>query len=324
MAGISGNRALRAGMPDREYGVFAKLKRSLRRNYELYLMTLPVVVYFIIFAYWPMYGVQIAFKDFNPLQGITGSPWVGLKHLEVFANSFYFWRLIKNTVGISLYSILVGIPAPIILAILFQEVRNTKLRSLMQSVSYAPNFMSTVVVCGIILMFVSPESGVIPAFLKIFGINPETSIIADPNLFWHLYVWSGLWQTIGWASLIYTASISGIPSEQYEAATIDGASTLKQIFHVTIPNIMPTIVIITILSIGGIMNVGYEKIFLLQNGNNVEMSEVISTYVYKSGLTGFPRYSFAAMVGLFNNIINMIILVIVNATAKKLGDTSLW
>ena len=299
-------------------------RRSLIKNYDLYLITIPVVAYFLIFAYWPMYGVQIAFRDFSPSLGIEKSPWVGLKHLEIFADSFYFWRLIRNTVGISLYGILIGIPAPIVLAIIFEEVRNRKLRSVLQSVSYAPNFMSTVVVCGIILMFLSPQSGVIPAIFKALGITQKTSLIADKSLFWHIYVWSGVWQSIGWGSLIYTAAISGIPTEQYEAARIEGANKLQQIFNVTIPNIMSTIVIISILSVGGIMSIRFEKVFLLQNANNQEFSEVISTYVYKVGLLDRPRYSFASMVGLFNSIINMVILVIVNFFAKRYGETSLW
>jgi putative aldouronate transport system permease protein len=224
-----------------------------------------------------------------------------------------------------------GIPAPIILAIFFQEVRHKRLLGVLQSISYAPNFMSTVVICGIILMFLSPQSGAIPAVLRLLGIPMETNLIAEPAYFWHIYVWSGVWQGVGWGSLIYTAAISGIPLEQYEAATLEGANKMQQIFTVTIPNIMPTIVIISILSIGNIMSVGYEKIFLLQNGTNAEMSEVISTYVYKMGIlgtttaqTGRPRYSFASMVGLFNSVVNMIVLAIVNYTARRFGETSLW
>lgn len=299
-------------------------KKSLRQNYELYLLTIPVVVYFIIFAYLPMYGIQIAFKDFSPALGIDKSPWVGLKHLNIFLDSYYFWRLIKNTVGISAYSILIGIPAPIILAILFQEIRNKKLQSIVQSISYAPNFMSTVVIVGMILMFLNPSSGLVPALMNILGFEQKASMIADPNLFWHIYVWTGIWQGVGWGSLIYTSAIAGISRELYEAADVEGATKLQQIFNVTIPSIMPTIVIISILSVGGIMSVGYEKIFLLQNGTNQDMSEVISTYVYKAGLLGKPRYSFASMIGLFNSIVNMVILIIVNFTAKRLGETSLW
>ena len=301
-----------------------RLKRSLRINYDLYLLCIPVVAYFIIFAYWPMYGVQIAFKNYSPAFGIAGSKWVGLEHLKVFLESFYFQRLIRNTFAISFYSIIVGIPAPIILALLFQEIRRKRLRAVVQAVSYAPNFMSIVVVCGMIMLFLSPRSGLIPAILNLFGVVIDTNPLAEPGLFWHIYVWSGVWQGIGWSSLVYTASIASIPVEQYEAATIDGAGKMRQIFAVTLPNIMPTIIIITIFSLGGLLGVGHEKAYLLQNAINAETSEVISTYVYKAGLTGMPRYSFAAMVGLFNNLINITILALVNVIFKKTSDTSLW
>lgn len=299
------------------------LRVSLRRNYDLYLLILPVVAYFVIFHYMPMYGVQIAFRDFNPVDGITGSPWAGWKHLTRFFNSFFFFRLIRNTIGISAYSLIVGIPGPVILALIFNEVRLKRLSVVSQTLSYAPSFLSTVVVCGMILIFLTPETGLLPAVLDAFGISHPVSIIAEPRLFWHIYVLSGVWQTIGWGSLIYTAAISGIPVEMYEAAIIDGASRMQRIARITIPSILPTIVIISILSIGSIMNVGFEKVFLLQNPINLEYSEVISTYVYKSGILG-AQYSFSAMVGLFNNVINFAILVAVNWVARNVGETSLW
>ena len=302
---------------------FDNVYRSLRKNYDLYLMIIPVVLYFFIFAYIPMYGVQIAFKDFNPVDGILGSPFAGLKHLKRFFNSYYFWRLLKNTIGISVYSLMVGIPAPIILALIFNEIRHKRFTVLCQSLSYAPNFLSTVVVCGMILIFLSPESGLVPKILDTLGLEHPTSIIAEPKLFWHIYVWSGTWQGVGWGSLIYSAAMSGIPVELYEAALIDGADRGQRIVHITIPSILPTIVIVSILSIGGIMNVGFEKVYLLQNPVNLEASEVISTYVYKSGIIG-AQYSFSAMVGLFNNIINFIILLSVNWLARRTGETSLW
>ena len=207
---------------------------------------------------------------------------------------------------------------------MFQEVRTKKLQAVLQSISYALHFLSTVVLCGMIVMFLSPSTGFIPAFLRPLGIKMDQSLLANKNAFRHIYVWSGVWQGIGWSSLIYTAAISGIPVDQYEAATIEGASRLRQIWCVTIPNIAPTIVILTIMAAGGIMSVGYEKDFLLQNDLNLETSEIISTYVYKTGLTGKPRYSFSAMVGLFNSVINLILLASVNAIAKRVGETSLW
>lgn len=309
---------------DRNTGMLKRLKRSVFKNAGLYLMSLPVVAYFIIFDYLPMYGVQIAFRDYSLTGGITTSPWVGLMHLKVFYQSYYFERLIKNTLLLSVYGLAVSVPAPIILALMFQEVSHKKLRSILQAISYAPNFFSTVVACGMIVMFLTPNTGLIPAILKSFGIKQSTSILANKNAFRHIYVWSGLWQSVGWSSLIYTAAISGIPTEQYEAASIEGASHLQQIVLITIPNLAPTITILTILAMGGIMSVGYEKVYLLQNDLNLETSEVISTYVYKTGLLNKPRYSFSAMVGLFNSVVNLILLSSVNAISRRVSETSLW
>jgi putative aldouronate transport system permease protein len=285
-------------------------------------MFLPVLAWYIIFCYGPMYGVQIAFRNFNPALGIMKSPWVGFRHLLRFFSGNYFFRTLRNTIGISSYSILVGIPAPIILAILFSELRLKKFKAVVQVISYAPNFLSTVVVATMILTFFNPAGGMINALRGLFGLE-SINYIAKPAYFWHLYVWTGIWQGIGFGSVLYVAAISGIPAEQYEAATIDGAGRLQRIFSITIPNIMPTIVIVSIISIGGIMNVGFEKTFLLQNALNIEASEVISTYVYKIGLQN-AQFSFSAAIGLFNNVVNFLFLITTNAVARRLGETSLW
>jgi putative aldouronate transport system permease protein len=303
-------------------GSLGALKKSLVNNYDLYLMFLPVLAWYIIFCYAPMYGVQIAFRNYNPAAGVLKSPWAGLRHFIRFFNGNYFLRVIKNTVGISGYSILIGIPAPIILAILFCELKSKKFKAAAQTVSYAPNFLSTVVVATLILTFFNPREGMINALRNIFGLE-TINFIARPGYFWHLYVWTGIWQGVGFGSVLYVAAISGIPGEQYEAATIDGAGRFQRIIHITLPNIMPTIVIVSIMSIGGIMNVGFEKVFLLQNAQNIEASEVIATYVYKIGLQS-AQFSFSAAVGLFNNIVNFIILVAANTAARRLGETSLW
>jgi putative aldouronate transport system permease protein len=300
----------------------AALKKSLLNNYDLYLMFLPVLVWYIIFCYLPMYGVQIAFKNFNPAVGIMKSPWIGFRHFIRFFNGNYIFRILRNTVGISFYSILIGIPAPIILAILFCELKAKRFKAVAQTISYAPNFLSTVVVATLILTFFNPRGGMINYVRTLFGLE-MINYIARPAYFWHLYVWTGIWQGVGFGSVLYVAAISGIPAEQYEAATIDGAGRLQRILHITIPNIIPTIVIVSILSIGGIMNVGFEKVFLLQNAQNAEASEVISTYVYKVGLQS-AQFSFSAAVGLFNNVVNFVILVAANAAARRLGETSLW
>lgn len=300
-------------------------KHSLKNNYDVYLLILPVIAFFIVFAYVPMYGIQIAFKNYSPALGISGSPWAKplLTHLTRFINSPYFSRVITNTLTLSIYSLIVSIPAPIFLALLFNEVKSKKLRVPMQSISYAPNFISTVVMVSMIVMFLTPGSGFIDQLLRFFGYSKEQSILASPEAFSHLYVWSGIWQAIGWNSVIYTAAIQGVPVELYEAAKIDGASKIKQIFKITIPSIAPTIIILSIMAVGGILNVGYEKVFLLQNDSNLITSEVISTYVYKSGLKN-AQYSFASMVGLFNNVINFGVLMVANTLAKRFSETSLW
>ncbi len=298
-------------------------KKSLVRNYDLYLLLIPVIAYFVIFSYGPMYGLQIAFKDYSPALGIAASPWVGLKHLVRFFNSFYFERVIKNTLTLSIATLLVKIPAPLILALLFDEIRNRKLRVAAQTLSYAPYFISAVVLCSMIVMFLTPGTGFIDSILRFFGYSKSTSILSDPKAFAPIYVISAVWQTIGWDSIIYTAAIAGVPQELYEVARLDGASRLKQIWSVTIPCIIPTIAILSIMSIGNVLNIGYEKVYLLQSTSNLSASEVISTYVYKAGLQQ-SQYSFASMVGLFNNVINFIILIFANKLSKRLTETSLW
>ncbi|WP_010270368.1 ABC transporter permease [Paenibacillus senegalensis] len=298
------------------------IKKALKRNTGLYIIISPAVLYFLIWHYWPMYGVQIAFKDFAPGLGIWNSPWVGFEHFERLFNAYYFWTILKNTLAISIYGLLVGIPAPIILALMFNELRSKRLQTVVQTISYAPHFISVVVAVGILMFFISPHNGVINSIIETFG-GQRRDFLAEPSNFWHLFVWSGTWQGIGWASLIYTAGMAGISPELYEAAYIDGANKFRRIWHVTLPGILPTIVILTILSAGGILSVGFEKILLMQNDMNLSTSEVISTYMYKSGILN-AQYSFSAAVGLFNNVINFIMLIIVNAIAKRAGETSLW
>ncbi|WP_334078165.1 ABC transporter permease [Paenibacillus sanfengchensis] len=298
------------------------IRGQFRRNIALYVIISPAVLYFIIWHYLPMYGVQIAFKDFMPALGINGSPWVGFEHFERFFNAYYFWNILRNTLGISIYGLLISIPAPIILALMFNELRSKGFRTVAQTISYAPHFISVVVAVGILFFFISPNQGVINSLILWFG-GSSRDFLADPGSFWHLFVWSGLWQSIGWSSLLYTAAMSGISPDQYEAAYMDGANKFQRIWHVTLPGIMPTIVILSILSLGGIMNVGFEKVLLMQSDLNLQTSEVISTYMYKSGILN-AQYSFSAAVGLFNNIINFMLLISFNAIAKRAGQTSLW
>jgi putative aldouronate transport system permease protein len=296
--------------------------RSLRKNWDLYLLIAPVMMYILLFHYVPMYGLQIAFKNFTAVKGIWGSPWVGLDHFERFFNSFYFWRLIKNTLGISLYELVVGFPAPLLLALMINEVSSRRFRKVVQTVTYAPHFLSTVVLVGMVLMFLSPQKGVINHLIQLLG-GHSIPFMTEPEWFKTIYVFSGVWQSAGWGSIIYLAALTGIDPGLHEAAIIDGASRLRRIWHINLPSIMPTVVILLILNLGNIMGVGFEKIYLMQNNLNKESSDVIATYVYQSGILG-AQYSFSAAVGLFNSLVNFVLLVMVNAVARKVNETSLW
>ncbi|WHY03622.1 ABC transporter permease subunit [Neobacillus sp. DY30] len=304
----------------------AKVKRGLKfkkifSNYQLYLFLLPALIYFIVFHYLPMYGILIAFKDFVATKGIMGSPWVGFKHFERFFESFQFWTLIKNTLGLSVVQLIVGFPLPIFLALMLNQIRSEKYKRFVQTVVYAPHFISVVVLAGMIFVFFS-NNGLINNIILLFGGDP-ISFMAKPEWFKPLYIASGVWQETGWAAIIYLAALAGVSPELHEAAVMDGANKWQRIFHVDIPAIMPTAVILLILSVGGIMNIGFEKAYLLQTPMNQPSAEIIPTYVYKMGLQQ-AQYSFAAAVGLFNAVINLILLIAVNKFAKKLSGTGLW
>ncbi|NOU74905.1 ABC transporter permease subunit [Paenibacillus sp. LMG 31458] len=303
----------------------SRLRKSLLpylRNWQLYVLLIPVIAYFVIFEYTPMYGVQIAFKDFIAKKGIWGSPWVGFKHFQRFFDSYFFWRLLKNTLGISLYQLVVGFPVPILLALMINEVRQAKFRKFVQTVTYAPHFLSTVVLVGLIFIFLNPNTGLVNHFLELFGLK-SISFMIEAGWFKTIYVFSGVWQQMGWSSIIYLAALSGIDPQQHEAAKVDGANRLQRIWHVNIPGILPTIVILLILQMGSLMGVGFEKVFLMQNNLNMDSSDVISTYVYRSGILG-AQYSFSAAVGLFNSVVNFILLISVNFISRRLNETSLW
>ncbi|WP_338034774.1 ABC transporter permease [Lacticaseibacillus kribbianus] len=297
-------------------------RRYLKQHKSLYLMILVPIIFTIIWNYWPMYGVIIAFKDYSPAMGILGSPWVGFKHFTRFFQSYFFGNIIWNTLRISIYSLLISIPLPIILALMFNEIRVKWFKSTVQTISYIPNFISVVIIVGMVNFFFGTQNGVINNVVTMFG-GKAIDFLGSPGAFPHLYVWSGIWQGVGWGTLIYTAAMSGVPQDQYEAAYLEGASRFQCIKNITIPAIMPTIVISAILATGGIMAVGFDKTYLMQNASNLSTSEVLSTYVYKIGLVN-GEYSFSAAVGLFNNIINFIFLFIVNKFAQHVGDTSLW
>jgi putative aldouronate transport system permease protein len=295
---------------------------KVKRHWELYLLVLLPVLYLLVFKYIPMIGVQIAFKDFNVIKGIWGSPFVGLKHFHEFFASPNFWLLIKNTIGISFYSLIAGFPVPIVLALALNEVRTGFFKRYVQMITYAPHFISTVVMVSIIILMLSPHVGIVDHFFSLLGM-PMTNFLGIPEFFKSIYVWSGIWQEMGYASIIYIAALAGVDPSLYEAARIDGASRWKKIIHIDLPSLIPITVIMLILSLGSVMGVGIEKIYLMQNPLNASSSEVISTYVYKVGLLG-ANFSFSAAVGLFNSVINLILLLTVNFFARKVSETSLW
>ena len=300
----------------------SRFKKILKRDYQLYLFVLPAVIYLIIFNYIPMYGVQIAFKDYSPVGGITGSEWVGFKHFMRFFSSYQFWPLIKNTIVLSLYNIIASFPLPIILALMLNAVKSKRFKSLVQTVTYMPHFISTVVMVGMILIFLSPRTGFVNYIIQLFGGEPIL-FMGEPSYYKHIYVWSGVWQSTGWASIIYIAALSSISPELYEAAEIDGASRIRKIIHIDIPGILPTAVILFIMSAGSMMSMGFEKAYLLQNPLNESTQEIIATYTYKIGMIN-QQYSYSAAIGLFNTVVNVILLVFVNQVSKRLTETSLW
>ncbi len=301
-----------------------RTRKAIARNWEYYMLLIPALLYVIIFCYVPMYGVQIAFKDFRGSLGISGSRWVGFKHFVDFVTGFNFWTLVKNTFSLSLYSLLVTFPIPIILALILNEV-SPKLKRFAQTVLYAPHFISTVVLVGIMTVMFSKNSGVVNTVMEALGME-RYYFMGEPDAFPHMYVWSSVWQNMGWNAIIYIAALSGVDQSLHEAAEMDGASRLQRIIHINLPCIMPTIIIMLIMAVGNIASLGFEKAYLLQNDLNVEVSEIISTYVYKRGLLSNStiNYSYTTAIGLFNNVINVVMLLVANTISRKVSETSLF
>lgn len=295
--------------------------RRIRSGWEFYLFVLPLVVYLVLFRYIPMAGIVVAFEDFSITKGVFGSEWVGFKWFERFFNSFYFETVLVNTLTITSLSLLLTFPIPILLALLLDEAPR-KLKKVVQTVTFAPHFISTVVLCGMVLIFLSPSSGVVNHLIAALG-GERINFMQESNLFKWVYVLSDIWQEMGWNSIIFVAALSNVDGQQLEAACIDGASRLQRVLYVKVPTILPTIVTLLILKCGSIMSLGQDKILLLQNDTNIEASEVIATYVYKTGLIS-QNYSMSTAVGLFNSVVNIIMLLIVNKISKKLSETSLW
>ncbi|GGA41262.1 sugar ABC transporter permease [Paenibacillus physcomitrellae] len=298
-----------------------RLVRDFLLNKYLYLMMVPVIAYYLVFFYGPMYGALIAFKDYSPMKGILGSDWVGLKHFQDFFGSFYFLRVLKNTILISLYTLLFEFPAPILLALLINEVRRKKFKRVVQTITYMPYFISLVVICGIITDFTNAD-GLINRMFMFLGYDGQ-AMLQKPELFRPIYVLSEIWQRIGWESIIYIAALMSIDLEQYEAARIDGASRLKQMIYITLPGLLPTIMIMFILRMGNLLNVGFEKIILLYNPVTYETADVISSFVYRKGLLEFG-WSYSSAVGLFNSVINLVLLITANTLSRRATQNSLW
>lgn len=297
------------------------LKKDMSRNWMKYLMVLPVVVWFAIFVYAPMYGITIAFQDYIPSLGFIKSPWVGFEHFTAFFKDVYFWRLLKNTFRISLLALAVGFPASIILALLMNEVRNKPFLKTVQTLTYLPHFISLVVVCGMIKSFLMPN-GIIGSIVTAIT-GDDVSLLLKPAAFPWIYVISNIWQEAGWGSILYLSALSSIDQELYEACAIDGGGRWRQTISITLPGIAPTIIILLIMRIGQILGVGYEKILLLYNEVTWEVADVISTYVYRKGLLD-AEFSYSTAVGLFNSIVNVIFIVTANKISAKVTETSLW
>ncbi len=297
------------------------VRQDWLRNWKLYAMMIPVLAFYIAFCYKPMYGAIIAFKDFDPTLGIMGSDWVGFENFADFFGSTDFGRVLRNTLNISIQSIIFGFPAPIILALLINELEQKKFAKVVQTITYMPHFISLVVVCGLIKDFVS-DTGVITSVLGLFGVAP-INMLQEAKLFVPIYVISGIWQEIGWGSIIYLAALAGVDQELYEAASIDGAGRLRQTWSITLPSIMPTIVTMFILKLGSIMNVGFEKIILLYDPMTYSTADVISSFVYRAGIVN-QDYGFSTAVGLFNSVINFGLILVANTISRKVNETSLW
>ncbi len=297
-----------------------KALRSIRRNWILYAFLLPTLLYLAVFQYAPLYGVQIAFKKFVPSKGIWDSAWVGLAHFKKFFFSYMFGDLLRNTILLSVYQLIAAFPFPIILALLLNYSVSNRLRKVTQMVTYAPHFISTVVLVGMMMVFMS-QSGIFNQLLGKLGAKP-IPFLSDASLFRHIYVWSHIWQRTGYNSVIYIAALAGVSPELHEAAIVDGANKLQRIWHVDVPAILPTAIILLIMNTGNVLSIGFEKVYLMQNDLNLGVSEIISTYVYKIGLLS-AQYSYSTAIGLFNNVINLIILLSVNKLADRMSGTSL-
>ncbi len=304
---------------------YSRTLRKACQQWQLFLFLLIPLVYLIIYCYYPMLGLQIAFKKFKIRDGIWGSAWVGMANFRKFFGSYMFERVIRNTMGLSLYNILAGFPLPIMFALMLNTMRNQRGKKIVQTITYIPHFISSVVMVGMVIQIFSPISGIYTMFVKWLTGTIPSNLLANPSAFPHIYVWSGIWQQFGWDSIIYVAALAGISEELHEAAEVDGASRVQRLWHIDLPGLLPTIIIMLILRCGSVMTIGFEKVYLLQNDMNLRASEVISTYEYKISMsTDVPNYSLSTAIGMFNSMINMILISVVNVIARRATSISLW
>ncbi|TBL78962.1 ABC transporter permease [Paenibacillus thalictri] len=311
-----------AAMPALHSKPSRRLWKRILSKYEFYIMLAIPLIWYIVFKYVPMYGIQIAFKDFSATRGIMGSPWAGLRHFQRFFESSYFWELLWNTLSLSLYSLLVGFPIPILLALLIYEINGKRLKKWVQNVTYIPHFLSLVVIVGMLNVFLDPDTGKVNQLLMLLGVDP-IPFMRKAEWFQTVFVSSDVWQHMGWSSIIYLAALSGIDPTQYEAAKMDGASRFQRLMHISLPGMLPTIVIMFILQVGHLMDVGFEKALLMQNPVNASKGEILATFVYKNGIQQ-GQFSYTAAAGLFNSVIDFILLILVNGWARKKTESSLW
>ena len=303
-------------------GFISRLKWSLKHDWQLYVLALPALIYLFIFKLMPIYGLQIAFKDYSPARGFLNSKWIGFDHFERFFNSLQFWPVLRNTMVIGFYELFAGALPPVILALLLHNMTNKKFKSFFQTISYAPHFISTVVVCGMVILLFSPTSGAINAIIAALG-GEKYNFMADPALFPHIYVWSGVWQKLGWSSILYLSALAGADQELYEAAKVDGANKLQRIIYLDVATVIPLFTIQFIMSCGSIMSASTQKVLMLQNSLNLPTSEIINTYVYKQGLT-LMKYGYSSAIGLFQTIVDVTMLLVVNKISGTISENSLW
>lgn len=300
-----------------------RLRRDFRQNGTLYLLLLPAILVVLVFSYFPMYGIIMAFQNFKPAQGFAHSEWVGLKNFQRFFSTYKCKEVIINTLRISLSSLIVGFPCPILLALMLNQLGHERYKRVLQTVTYMPHFISTVVLVGMVTVFLNVNTGLYGQVARLLGAEKPLNLLGSPGAFTWVYVFSGIWQNVGWDSIIYLAALSSVDTSLYEAATVDGASGMQKVWYIDLPSLVPTMVILLIMNAGSVMSVGFEKVFLLQNDLNLSASEVISTYVYKIGMIN-QQYGLSSAVDLFNTVINFILLVTVNSIAKRVSETSLW